>query len=192
MIGFLEGSVASRGPDACLLDVGGVGYRVACPTTTLAALPHDGGRVRLFTHLHVREDALALYGFATDAERAVFEALIAIAGVGPKVALAVCSAFGPEELRGALVADDADALASVPGIGKKTAQRIVIDLREKLSVPATAAAGAHNGDAREQARSALENLGYSSGEVRAALAELVAAPDDDVEDLVRSALRTLG
>ena len=191
MIGFLEGSVAARGPDACLLDVGGVGYRVACPTTTLAALPRDGDRARLFTHLHVREDALALYGFATEAERAVFEALIAIAGVGPKVALAVCSAFGPDDLRNALAADDADALASVPGIGKKTAQRIVLDLREKLSVPAMTAVAGKNGDARDQARSALENLGYSPGEVRAALADVVAASDDDVEELVRSALRTL-
>ena len=189
MIGFLDGKVAARSSDGCVLDVNGVGYRLLCPARTLAALPPEGQRARLWTHLHVREDALALFGFESEVEQRTFEALIGVSGVGPKVALAICSAFTPESLRRALVADDVGALAAVPGIGKKTAQRIVIDLKEKLSLPDLEIAGSGR-DGHAQARSALENLGYSPAEVRAALAEV--DPDiEEVEALVRLALKAL-
>jgi Holliday junction DNA helicase RuvA len=190
MIGYLRGEVASRDPEGCTIDVGGVGYRLQCSTTTLASVPPDGGATRLWTHLHVREDALTLYGFATEAERALFEALISVAGVGPKVALGICSAFIPDALRRAVAMGDVDGLASVPGIGKKTAGRIVLELKEKLSLPDLEVVGPAGANS-SQARSALENLGYSAPEVRAVLAELGPPPDAPVEDVVKRALRLL-
>jgi Holliday junction DNA helicase RuvA len=187
VIGYLSGEV-TRTLDGCLVDVGGVGYRLACSSTTMRSLPPDGAVARLWTYLQVREDILALYGFATEAEQKMFEALLGVAGVGPKVALQVCSAFAPEELRRALVTDDSAAIASVPGIGKKTAQRMIIDLKEKLDLPDLAIV-ASVPDTLSKARSALENLGYSAGEVRAALGEL--EDESSVEDVVRSALKVL-
>lgn len=190
MIGFLDGVFAGHAIDGCLIDVGGVGYRLSCSGTTLAALPTPGERVRLFTHVHVREDALALFGFATDAERHMFELLIAVNGVGPKVALQVCSAFKPEALRKALVTDDVAGLSSVPGIGKRTAQRIVLDLKEKMALPDLEVVG-EGPDTVAKARSVLENLGYSAGEVRVALGEVTPSEEERVEDVVRSALKVL-
>jgi holliday junction DNA helicase RuvA len=191
MIAFLEGVVAAQGPEGCFLDVSGVGYRLNCSTTTLRALPAGGRRVRLWTYQHVREDVLALYGFATEAEQRVFEALLGVGGVGPRVALQVCSAFAPDAFLRALVTDDVAAISSVPGIGKKTAQRIVFDLKEKLSLPDLQVVGGTSGPVGEAA-SALENLGYSPVEVREVLAELPPAVDGDVQDVVRAALRALG
>jgi Holliday junction DNA helicase RuvA len=190
MIGFLDGVLAGLTVDGCLIDVGGVGYRLSCSATTLESLPPQGEPVRLFTHVHVREDALALFGFATDAERHMFELLIAVNGVGPKVALQVCSAFGPDALRKALVTDDVAGISSVPGIGKKTAQRIVLDLKEKMALPDLEVVGS-GPDTLAKARSALENLGYSAGEVRVALGELDRSDQESVEDVVRSALKVL-
>lgn len=189
MIGFLDGAVAGRTADGCFVDVGGVGYRLTCSATTLRALPADGARVRLWTHVHVREDALALFGFAAEAEQRAFEALISVSGVGPRVALAVCSALSPDALRRAVATDDAAALAAIPGIGKKTAARIVLELRERLGVPDLHVVGG-DGDVASLARSALENLGYSPSEVRAALAGVELS--EDLQSVVRSALVALG
>lgn len=190
MIGFLRGKVAGRTTDGCFLDVDGVGYRLACSATTLAALPAEGGEARLWTHLHVREDALSLFGFATESEQRIFEALLGVSGVGPKVALQVCSAFTPDALRKALVTDDLAAISSVPGIGKKTAQRMILDLKEKLALPDLEVVGARP-DSLSKARSALENLGYSAGEVRVALGEAAPNGAASVEEIVKSALRVL-
>ncbi|HEX2057502.1 MAG TPA: Holliday junction branch migration protein RuvA [Actinomycetota bacterium] len=190
MIGFLRGKVVAKTPDGCFLDVAGVGYRLACSATTVAALPTEGAETRLWTHLHVREDVLALFGFATESEQRIFEALLGVTGVGPKVALQVCSAFTPDALRKALVTDDVASISSVPGIGKKTAQRMVIDLKEKLALPDLEVVGARP-DTLAKARSALENLGYSPGEVRVALNEATPADEASVEDIVKSALRVL-
>lgn len=190
MIGFLSGEVAGRDASGCFLDVSGVGYRLACSAITLGELPPDGAAFRLLTHVHVREDALALFGFATEAEKRSFEALISVAGVGPKVALQVCSAFTPESLRRALVTDDVDAISSVPGIGRKTASRIVLELKGKLELPDLEVVG-RSSDAIGPARSALENLGYSAAEIRTALMEAEAAEADSVEDVVKKALRVL-
>jgi Holliday junction DNA helicase RuvA len=191
VIGFLDGRIAAVVPGGCFLDVGGVGYRLNCSATTLSALPEGDERVRIWTHVHVREDALALFGFATEAEQAMFEALIGVAGVGPKVALGVCSAFTPDSFRRTLATDDGAAIAAVPGIGRKTSQRILVDLKEKLAIPDLQVVGSGR-DALTGARSALENLGYSPGEVRAALGELAPGADDRVEDVVKSALKVLG
>lgn len=190
MIGFLSGEVAGLLADGCYLDVAGVGYKVACSATTLRALPERGERTKLWTHTYVREDALALFGFATEAERTMFEALLGVSGVGPKVALQICSAFTPEAFRRALVTDDLEAISGVPGIGKKTAGRIVLDLKEKLQLPDLEVVGGGR-DALSEARSALQNLGYSPSEVRAALSALSTDGDESVADVIKSALRVL-
>lgn len=190
MIGFVRGAIAGRGTDSCLVDVAGVGYRVFCSSSTLAGLPGDGEMVQLWTHVHVREDVLALYGFSSELEHKMFEALLGVSSVGPKMALQICSAFTPEGFRKALVTDDLAALSSVSGVGKKTAQRILLELKEKLELPDLSIVGSAN-DALSQARSALENLGYSAGEVRVALGEVDSEADTDVQDLIRSALKVL-
>lgn len=189
MIGYLEGTLGGRDEDGCFVEVAGVGYRVMCSTQTVAGLPRDGAAVRLWTHLHVREDALALYGFASPAEQKLFEALKGVAGVGPKVALNVCSAFAPEAFRTVLAQEDAGAIATVPGIGKKTAQRIVIELKDKLAPGGIALAP--EAPARHEALSALESLGYSAGEARDALARAESNPEAPVEELLKSALKVL-
>ena len=190
MIGFLRGSVAGLTEDGCFLDVNGVGYKLSCPATTLRALPPEGRAARLWTYTHVREDALVLFGFATESEQRIFEALLSVAGVGPKVALSVCSVLAPDAFRRALVTGDVDAISAVPGIGKKTASRIVLELKERLALPDLEVAGA-GGDALRQARSALENLGYSPAEVRAALAEISTEEKRPVEEVVKNALKVL-
>ena len=190
MIGFLRGSVAGFSEDGCFLDVNGVGYKLSCPATTLRALPSEGREARVWTYTHVREDALVLFGFATESEQRTFEALLSVAGVGPKVALAVCSVLAPDAFRRALVTGDVDAISAVPGIGKKTASRIVLELKERLALPDLEVAGTAN-DALRQARSALENLGYSPVEVREALAEISTEEKRPVEEVVKNALKVL-
>lgn len=189
MIGFLEGEVAGRSATGAWIDVNGVGYVLSCSTTTLRALPEDGLPARLWTHMYVREDQLSLFGFATQAEQRLFEALIGVNGVGPKVALQICSAFAPDALRKALVTDDVAALSSVPGIGKKTASRIVLELKEKLDLPDLQVVGTGR-DPLAEARSALENLGYTPPEVREALND-IEGDDVPTEELVRLALKSL-
>jgi Holliday junction DNA helicase RuvA len=190
MIAFVDGLLAMKGVDSCVIDVNGVGYRASCSSQTLAALPHEGERARLWIHTYVREDVLALYGFAAQPEQRIFEALLSVSGVGPKVALQLCSGFSPEAFRKALVTDDVATISSVPGIGKKTAQRILLDLKEKLELPDLSVVGSRP-DVLSQARSALENLGYSPGEVRAALGELQPSAEDKVADVIKSALKVL-
>ena len=190
MIAFLDGAVALKAGDHCLIDVNGVGYRASCSSQTLAALPNEAERVRLWIHTYVREDTLALYGFATQGEQRIFEALLGVSGVGPKVALQLCSGFSPDAFRKALVTDDVAGISSIPGIGKKTAQRILLELKEKLELPDLSLVGSRP-DVLSQARSALENLGYSPGEVRAALGEVQPSAEDAVAEVVKSALKVL-
>jgi Holliday junction DNA helicase RuvA len=190
MIGSLRGSVLERGPTGdVLVEVGGVGYRVAVPTGTLAAL-EPGTAAFLFTHLHVRDDALDLYGFATRDERATFEALLGATGVGPKLALAILSAHSPSSLRRAVAEGDVDALTLVSGVGKRTAQRLVMELQSRLDLPISdTVPGTGQPTARAEVRAALAELGYAHDEVRDVLAAL---PDDaPVEALLRDALRQL-
>ncbi len=188
----VRGTVLERSPSGeALVEVGGVGYRVLVPLGRLPDL-HPGGTAFLFTHLHVREDALVLYGFPSREERDTFEVLIGATGVGPKLALAILSVHRPAALRRALAADDLDALVLVPGVGKRTAQRLLIELKARLEVPELdLVEAASNGgpSSRVQVREALGGLGYASDEVRAVLAQL---PDEGaVEDLLRDALRLL-
>ena len=190
MIGSVRGSVIEWHPSGeAVIEVGGVGYRVLVPLGALAQLD-PGTPAFLFTHLHVREDAMVLFGFPTRDERDTFEALIATTGVGPKLALAMLSVHSPGSLRRALVDDDLGALTLVPGVGKRTAQRLLIELKARLDVPdLDLTDGVAVPTARAEVRDALAGLGYSTEEVRDVVAQLGA--DGRVEDLLREALKLL-
>jgi Holliday junction DNA helicase RuvA len=190
LIGSVRGSVLERSTTGeVLVEVGGVGYRVLVPMSAVASLGPGAGAF-LFTHLHVRDDALVLYGFPTREERDTFEVLVGATGVGPKLALAILSVHSPAALRRALIDDDVDALTLVPGVGKRTAQRLLIELKARLDVPdfePVEAAAAPT--ARAEVRSALAGLGYEPDEIREVLAQL--ETDGPVEDLLRDALKLL-
>ena len=191
MIGSVRGTVVDRTAGGeVLVEVGGVGYRVAVPTGSLPDLA-PGASTFLFTHLHVRDDALVLFGFVTRDERDTFEILIAATGVGPKLALAMLSVHSPDGLRRAVLDDDLAALTLVPGVGKRTAQRLMIELKARLSVPDLDLTEAGAGSARGEVRAALTGLGYGPDEVRDVLTQLGDAPDASVEDLLRDALKLL-
>jgi Holliday junction DNA helicase RuvA len=195
MIGSLRGRVIDRTVRGeVILDVGGVGYRAQVAPRTLVALGQLGGEIVLHTHLHVREDALSLFGFATREERDCFEALIGARGVGPSLALAILSVHGPEELARVLAEGDIDALTLVPGVGRKTAARLLVELQARLDVPdlhvdEPGADGAAPPPVRADVRAALAGLGYGPDEVGQVLRELPS--EGDVEELLRSALKLL-
>lgn len=188
MIGRLRGTLAARGQNGAVVDVGGVGYEVEVTPQTLSRLPGVGEEVVLHTHLHVREDLLAVFGFETAELRDLFRMLLGLSGVGPKVALAVLATMEPDELRRAVATEDVGALTVVPGIGKRTAQKLMLELRARLDLLDTesfAGSGAP-GEVRE----ALIGLGYGSEEIREAMREL---PSDlTVEELLRLSLQELG
>jgi Holliday junction DNA helicase RuvA len=190
MIGSVRGSVVERtATGEVLVEVGGVGYRVHVPASALPTL-HPGDAAFLFTHLHVREDAMLLYGFPTRDERDTFEALIGTTGVGPKLALAMLSVHSPTALRRALLEDDLAALTLVPGVGKRTAQRLLVELKARLEVPELDLTETGGGPApRAEVRAALAGLGYGPDEVRDVVAQL--PEGGTVEDLLRDALKLL-
>jgi Holliday junction DNA helicase RuvA len=191
MIAGLRGRLDAKLVDAVLVDVGGVLFRANTSGTTLTALGEVGETVRLQTHLYVREDQLALYGFASGEELKLFETLIGVTGVGPRLACAILSKFSPEALHEAIARENTDLLATVPGIGKKTAARLILELRGKLVSTGGAAAPPA---AREDAEvvEALRSLGYTTAEAHAALAGLPRERDMAVEERVVAALRQLG
>lgn len=193
MIGFLRGVLLQKSPHEVLLDVGGVGYRVLVPISTFCRLGDVGAQAQLLIHTHVREDQLALYGFATPVEIELFEKLIGVSGVGPKVALGVLSGIEADDLVHALRANDVVRLTRVPGIGKKTAERLILELKDKLQHFHTeSAAPPPLSPKRDDLLSALANLGYSPAEAeRAATESLRAKPDASLGDLLRDALRAI-
>jgi len=195
MIALLRGEVAVRRSDHVVILSGSVGYRAAVSAETLRHVPAVGDEVTLHTHLIVRDDALALYGFASEQERDLFLMLLSVQAVGPKVALAVLSAGPPRALIGALAAGDAARFQAVPGIGKRTAERIIVELREKVGVDDAGATAtrvpivARRGetqDPRLLAREGLLELGYGPGEAEELLA---GAEGDSAEELIGQALR---
>jgi Holliday junction DNA helicase RuvA len=191
VIGSVRGTVLERSTAGeALVEVGGVGYRVLVPLRAVGGL-HPGSNAFLFTHLHVRDDAMVLFGFPTRDERDTFEVLIGASGVGPKLALAMLSVHSPGALRRAVVDADLDALTMVPGVGKRTAQKLMVELQARLEVPDLDLGEAEGGapGARAEVRAALGELGYSPDEVRAALADLDA--DQPAEALLRAALQRL-
>ncbi len=197
MIGSLRGVLTARlSPGEVLVEVNGVGYRALVSPATVVALGSVGREVVVHTHLHVREDALSLYGFATPEERTCFEALIGAHGVGPALALAILSVHQPTALRMALADDDVDALCLVPGVGKKTALRLLVELKARFAlaeatIDLIAGGGADTGppSARTDVREALVALGYGAEEVREALRDL--PPDLDAADGLKLALSRL-
>lgn len=189
MIALVSGAVAVRRTDHVVIDTGGVGYRLAVSSETLRHVPAVGKETTLHTHLVVRDDALALYGFATEEERELFLMLLGVQSVGPKVALAVLSGGPPRDLLAALAAGDTPRLQAVPGVGKRTAERIIVELREKVgvSLPEQAISVSRSDDPRALAREGLLGLGYSALEVDELLD---GASGDRAEDLIEHALRT--
>ncbi len=195
MIGQLTGTLAAAAPERVVLDVGGVGYQVAISLTTFYELEKAGaaGRVRLFVHTHVREDQIALYGFWTEREKEIFERLIEVSGIGPRLAQVVLSGMPPDDLAAALAASDVARLTRIPGVGKKTAERMVVELRDKVSAAATGTApAAAAGASDDELVAALVNLGYKPGPAEKALGEARrGAPDAAFHELLRLALRRL-
>ena len=189
MIGRLHGKLLEKNPPQILIDVSGVGYEVDVPMSTFCNLPEVGGELTLHTHFVVREDAQLLYGFATLAERAVFRALIKISGVGPKIALALLSGITVDQLKDAVDRGETGLLTKVPGIGKKTAERLVLELKDKLAGTGAATAAVPTSGARADVAAALIALAYSEREAAAATKKL---PEDcTVNDGLRLALKSL-
>ena len=189
MIGRLHGKLLEKNPPQILIDVSGVGYEVDVPMSTFCNLPEVGGELTLHTHFVVREDAELLYGFATLAERAVFRALIKISGVGPKIALALLSGITVDQLKDAVDRGETGLLTKVPGIGNKTAERLVLELKDKLAGTGAATAAVPTSGARADVAAALIALGYSEREAAAATNKL---PEDcTVNDGLRLALKSL-
>jgi holliday junction DNA helicase RuvA len=196
VISHLRGQLSHKGIDHVVVDVGGVGLRVSVSLQTLAELPQAGADVKLVTHLIVREDALTLYGFSTEDERTAFELCMTVQQVGPKLAMSILSTLSPQELALAVATEDVPRLQRIPGVGKKTAERLALELRDKLE---KAGLGAPRKEASSAPKiqsgpvvSALVNLGYKPNEAERAVDEVVALhPALPVPELLKRALRAL-
>jgi len=189
MIGRITGTLLEKTPPVVCIDVGGVGYEIDVPMSTLYDLPDTGGRVTLYTHLAVREDAHTLYGFLSSKERTAFRALIKVTGIGARTALAVLSGMTVDELGSAITQQETARLTRVPGIGKKTAERLLLELRGKLGADLPASPGTVASSGRDDILNALISLGYSASESQAALKKV---PEGvDVAEGIRAALKLL-
>ena len=186
MIGRLRGRLAARTTSGVVIDVGGVGYEVHLSPRDQALLPMPGEEVVLHTHLVVREDLMALYGFEGQPSRDMFRVLLGSSGVGPALAMSILATMQPDDVRLAVATEDIPALVTVPGIGKRTAEKLILELRSKLGALSTRPEASGN---LARAREALESLGYAPTEIRDALKEVPG--DGSVEEQVRSALRVL-
>lgn len=194
MIGFLRGRLAAKHPPALVIDVGGVGYELEAPMSTFYELPEVGTELQLYTHLVVREDAHLLYGFASEGERRLFRDLLRVSGVGPKIGLALLSGMNVEAFLLCIESQDVESLVRVPGIGRKTAERLVVEMRDRIraleeapAAAARAAGGSAAGPAAE-AFAAMVALGYRPVEVTRLLKQ-VDAQDLTTEDIIREALK---
>jgi Holliday junction DNA helicase RuvA len=196
VIGFVRGTLAAKHPPQVIVDVGGVGYEIEAPMSTFYGLPGVGESIRLLTHLVVREDAHILYGFASGAERHLFRGLIKVSGVGPKIALAILSGISVEAFARCVQTEDAASLTRIPGVGRKTAERLLIEMRDRLEIPASIESGVFDteaaGSAAEaEAFSALVALGYKPSEASRMLRAVRGAGSDTTEDLIRRALQAV-
>lgn len=193
MIGRLRGTLVSKQPPWLMVEVGGVGYELEAPMSTIYDLPQTGKEVTLLTHYSVKEDSVALYGFLHESERASFRNLLKVSGIGAKTALAVLSGVSTQDFARLVQAGDVVALTKIPGIGKKTAERIVVELRDRVdglgaSAPGLAAASGAPADPAAEATVALQQLGYKPAEV-SRLVQKVAEAGDNAETIIRKALR---
>lgn len=198
MIAQLSGKLIHKSPEYSIIDVNGVGYRVFTPFSTFYELPDIENQVTLHTYTNVREDALQLFGFLTIDEKEIFQLLIGVSGIGPKLAVNILSGITPEELKGALLNGNLVRLTAIPGIGKKTAERMVLELRDKVlklhkEKPGVQAKPALTSDeVLEDAISALVNLGYKRPQAEGALEKVKKEnPDSDIEEMIRGALKIL-
>ncbi|MFL5807417.1 MAG: Holliday junction branch migration protein RuvA [Roseiflexaceae bacterium] len=195
MIASIRGKLIFVGIDHCVVETGGVGFLIYAPRNVLGALGEIGGEVLLYTHLHIREDLLALYGFASTDQRHLFETLLGVTGIGPKVALSLLSAAPSDELRATIATGDTTRLSRVPGIGKKTAERLVLELRGKLDIkglPAPSAATPALMQLNNELAEMLVSLGFSAAEASAAIAALPTDAPPELEERLRLALRYFG
>jgi len=199
MIDYVSGKLASKKPTETVVDVGGIGYKLLIPTSTFEKLPSKGSPVMLLCHHYVREDAITLFGFSSEDERTVFNMMLAVSGVGPKLALAALSAMRPSEIRDRILEGDSAMLTRIPGVGKKTAERIIIELRDRFektswgeSSSAGVSASSPAGSFRMDAMAALEALGLSrSAAEKSVIAVLRSNPEiNSAETLIRMALRS--
>lgn len=199
MIAYIRGILACTGSDFIVAEAGGIGYRIFVSASTFQRLPGAGQEVKLFTYQHVREDAIVLYGFLTVEEQDIFLHLIAVSGIGPKGALGMLGALQPQQFIQAIAAGDVNALTQIPGVGKKTAQRLVLELKDKLSsLPASGDTAwtqpaELSADGQDEAYEALLALGYTAQEAGRALGEVrrQSPPDATAEMLIRQALRLM-
>jgi Holliday junction DNA helicase RuvA len=198
MLAGVRGVVIGVLPDGVFLEVGPITLQIAVSNTTLGALPRDGTPVRLVTHLYLREDQIALYGFVAETELGLFRLLLGVTGVGPKVALNVCGSGEPDLVLQTIAAGDIDALARIPGIGKKTAARLVLELRGKLdalvggALPVSGGPSAQQRDDSTEVIAALQALGYSATEAYTALRDAEITDGMTIEERVLTALRQMG
>ncbi|MFN3918884.1 MAG: Holliday junction branch migration protein RuvA [Methylohalobius sp.] len=192
MIGFLRGTLTVKQPPRMLVEVGGVGYEVDAPMSTFYRLPKTGSEVTLYTHLMVREDTQVLFGFATEAERTLFRSLIRVNGIGARLALAILSGLSTEEFQRCVQQGDALSLQRLPGIGKKTAERLIVELRDRLPESLRPSLTVDEAtDPVREAQAALMALGYKPQEAQRLL-EQVNGKAEAVEDLIRLALKAAG
>jgi holliday junction DNA helicase RuvA len=191
MIAGVKGIIEAIGANWVIVDVGGLSFQIFLPTSTVARLGAVGQETKLHTHLHVREDNLALFGFGSPKELALFETLITVKGIGPKLGLALLSAMEAEQLVMAIVSGDFNLLSSVPGIGKKTAERIVLELKDKIGGSWALTHDLEYAQGNGEVVEALTSLGYSVAEATKAVAAL-SADKSNLEDRVKSALQYLG
>ncbi len=190
MIGRLRGTLLAKQPPALVVDVNGVGYELEAPMSTFFDLPETGREVALFTHYAVKEDTAVLYGFLREAERTLFRTLQKVSGIGAKISLAVLSGVSTDEFARLIQQGDVAALTRIPGIGKKTAERMLVELRDRVNDlgPAAASSGAVSKDPVAEATVALQTLGYKPAEVTRLVRD-AAAPGDSAEDIIRKALK---
>jgi Holliday junction DNA helicase RuvA len=195
MIGRLKGQLVYKAPPALMVDVGGVGYELSAPMSTFYDLPEVGREVTLFTHYAVKEDGVALYGFLTESERRLFREVQKVTGVGAKIALAVLSGASVDDFARLVQSGDITALCRIPGIGKKTAERMVVELRDRAAdfvggvAVVTGKGGAVPADPATEASVALQQLGYKPAEIQKMLKQ--AEPGDSAEDIIRKALKSV-
>jgi Holliday junction DNA helicase RuvA len=192
MIASLSGRLESVSGDGAIINVGGVGFKVSMPTTALSALGTPGKEVKVFTHLHVREDNLSLYGFASAEELWLFETLLGVTGLGPKLVLSMLSTLSPEQITMAIATGSTDMLDMIPGIGKKVAHRIVLELKEKIGAGWIAAPATQIAQENTDVLAALTSLGYSAAEAVKAVAALPADQDLNLEEKLKQALQYFG
>ena len=198
MIALLTGRIASRNPDAVILDVNGVGYRVQIPFSTFYALPDNGTLLTLNIHTHVKEDAIHLYGFLSPEEKQFFQLLLTVSGVGPKLAKDILSNIQPDELASALVRGDINRLSAIPGIGRKTSERLILELKDKVIKLGLVTASSKSStlapadpSVRDDVASALINLGYKEAVVLRTLAEFETESGLPMEQILKLALKRL-